>query len=244
MRRGQKGFILAEMALAVVIAGTMLAAILPLVTQARRGQGQTQTRATMELVTRAVAAYAATHHCLPCPAVPGASGAAFGALGTPAGQACGICAGAEGLVPFQALGLPLAAARDGWGVWLTMRVDPALTGDICRDPAPKDATARVRVKDGGMQEAALVLLSHGANGYGAWIAGPKTAAQSATRLGFPAQLAPCANGGDERCNADGDRDFVDADIALGNSRYDDVLSYWGRDILLGYAGAPPCHTAW
>lgn len=125
----RKGFTLVEMALVLTIMGLVIMTVFPALVSARRANEKALTQSNLRSLMLATAAYVQANGCLPCPAVPGGTRTKFGKLGYSSTTiACGDCSAApEGLPPFVALGLPASTAKDGWGHWITMRVDYALT---------------------------------------------------------------------------------------------------------------------
>src|SRR5262249_45504619 len=95
---------------------------------------------------------------------------------------------------------------------------------------------------GGQQQAALLVLSHGANGHGAFT----EAGAIAGRTAFPPSQPACVVGtsGAERCNADGDLIFVAATPSSGTDPFDDRLLYLDRNALVASLGGGACQTSW
>ncbi len=115
------------MAVVIVIMGLVMMTVLPALTAVRSANQSSLTTSNMRSLMLATAAFVQANGCLPCPAIPGGTMGNFGKLGNAAGAGCGTCPRAEGLPPFVALGVPASMAHDGWGHWITMRVDTALT---------------------------------------------------------------------------------------------------------------------
>ena len=132
------GFTLVEMAVVVVIAGIILGALLPAVLDMRRATQLTATQTNLQSLLRVTAAYVQANGCLPCPTP---SGVANGGLGHVRGDVrtsppvCGVCAQPDGIVPFVSLGIDPVVAKDGWGRWITMHIDPLLA----QNPIPSAA---------------------------------------------------------------------------------------------------------
>ncbi len=93
-------------------------------------------------------------------------------------------------------------------------------------------------------EAAALVLSHGANRYGAFnLVNPSVRTQYA----FPSTRPPCSVTtvqGAERCNAEGTRNFFDLPSAEGDDGFDDQLLYLGRNALVSYLGGASCQSTW
>lgn len=229
---GSGGFTLPEMAIVVVISGLLLVTLLPALRATQSAAALSATQSNLQTLLRATAAYVAANGCLPCPTSGGnISGAESGVVSSQLvvdgklmrNTPCGSCDSLDGIPPFVSMGLDAATAKDGWGRWITMHVDPALTnptacsGDektanalgcskndslltgFCRPyprtPAEKKISLRVQLATQGTAFTSVVFLSHGANGFGAYRT-PKRKGVSCsddTRLGFPAN-ASCSGG--------------------------------------------------
>lgn len=126
------GFTLAELAIAMVIIGLLLAsAFIPLSAQVEL-RAIADTQRTMDGIREAIIGFAQANGRLPCPAIPGtATGAVDGTTSEPAGvedtnpypaSATAVCRRALGVVPWSTLGVP---ETDSWGRRFTYRVSPA-----------------------------------------------------------------------------------------------------------------------
>jgi len=140
----KSGFTLVEMAVVLVVIGLIILTVFPALNAVRTSSQRSLTQANLQALMRATAAYVQANGCVPCPMFPTAVGLGFGRVGTATSAAstapaCGTCvdptnggavvaAKLNGIPPYMSLGLPASVARDGWGHWITMRVDPALTG--------------------------------------------------------------------------------------------------------------------
>ncbi|HVY13303.1 MAG TPA: hypothetical protein VHB73_07050, partial [Alphaproteobacteria bacterium] len=105
------------------------------------------------------------------------------------------------------------------------------------------AANRLQVKvQGGTQQAALVILSHGANGRGAFA----EVGGGGKHTAFPASVPACVVGtsGPERCNADDDINFVAAIPGESTDPFDDTLLYFDRNALVASLGGPGCQSTW
>ncbi len=271
----QDAFTLAEISVVLVIIGLLTATLFPALTALRQTMAQSATETRLLALARASAAYSQTRGCLPCPTPATTSGAGFGIVrgdvsSPPA--ACGPCSPAEGLVPYASLGLPQSAAKDGWGRWITMRIDPdlAIPFNVIPPTTPCSAAdvalgtcavpnaaqkglcgakvsiaqnyANVSTQGGGTTKAALVLVSHGLNGYGSFVANPLYATGGVVhRLGVKDGTVPDCATGAEACNASYSMAFIDG--AQG-TKFDDLLLYLSRDALISLLGQPSCQTPW
>ena len=126
--QSRSGFTLVEMAVVMVIIGLVMLTVFPALNAVRAANQVSLTQSNLRSLMLATAAYVQANGCLPCPGNAGASGANFGRMGyVSAAVACGACPTPEGIAPFVTLGIPASTAHDGWGHWITMRVDTALT---------------------------------------------------------------------------------------------------------------------
>ncbi len=297
-RASLAGFTLIEMAVVLVVIGLIILTVFPALQAARTSSQRSMTQTNLQSLMLATAAFAQANGCLPCPTPAATVGAGFGRVrGDTVADACKGCAAAEGIPPFVSLGLPMAAARDGWGRWITMRVDPDLTaetlhavvpptkpvacacaaptggvcaaspagsGCACAPPVggvcaplpngvsqqglcagdtsfPSANRIKVSVPGGAAQDVAVIFVSHGADGYGAYVANATTALgglANGARLSFPAALPACSPGtGFSRCNADNNAQFTDAPLSTGSADpYDDMMIHAGRNALVAMLG--------
>lgn len=282
--RAKRGFTLVEMAFVMVVIGLVMLTVLPALQVARVAAQAEATNANLRSLMTATAAYVQANGCLPCPANPATTGSNFGRVGLSASStACGSCAEAEGIAPFVSLGLPASIAHDGWGHWISMRVDPALTTlqttsgtsvfvppfaactstdvgngvctaaelglsakGFCRSGLATSNRITVATPAGASQQAAVLLVSHGRDGYGSFFAQARNVGNNGERLAFTAIYADCsATAGFARCNADGDLAFIDAPRIAGDSDpYDNVLLYADRNMLAAAFGNGSCQTTW
>lgn len=257
------------MSVVLVIVGILSAMIFPALTAVRQSLAQSVTAANLQTLMRTTAAYAQTRGCLPCPTPATTSGPGFGIVrgdASPLPAACGACSPSEGLVPYASMGLPPSLAKDGWGRWITMRIDsslatptvvppttPCTAADVagglcalqgaaqkglCSTNFPPGDRLNVTTRGGGTAIAAVIFVSHGANGFGAFVANARYASGGMIhRLGVPDKTTPLCSAGPEACNASYSTSFADADQGAD---FDDQLSYLGRDALVAFLGQGSC----
>ncbi len=267
-----KAFTLVEMSLVLIVIGLVILIVFPAMKALRDGTQRQLTHSNLSALSRSIAAFVQANGCLPCPTPASAVGAGFGYVRGANGAACGTCNIEEGIPPFASLGLPAATAKDGWGRWITLRIDPALALNeknivpptspclasdpapctlgasqkgLCRTNIPSTNRISIRTSADMTQPAAFVLVSHGPNGYGAFTT--STIAGGADynhHYNGPAGTCTTTSGY-ERCNADGDLSFADM-MATTNPTdpFDDILVYMDRNALVASLGQGACQTEW
>lgn len=134
--QGCAGFTLAELAVALVIVGLLLAGtLIPLSTQIEV-RNISDTRRTMDGIREAIIGFAQANGRLPCPAdgsiADGISGAGAELYNVSS------CTTAIGVVPWATLGVP---ETDAWGRRFTYRVTPAFADAIGLNTWQSRATA-------------------------------------------------------------------------------------------------------
>jgi prepilin-type N-terminal cleavage/methylation domain-containing protein len=188
----QHGFTLVEMAVVVTIIGLLLAMGLAAATSMLVSSQRSASQERATFVRDALVAYFATNHRLPCPDTgsnvgnTGRDGVEDRTGGGATPDTDSNCAVGMGTVPYVTLGISRTQAMDAYGNFLTYRLDA--TGGWHRSfnfqaatcPASPAANLGVFtspvVADGS---AAAVLISHGANGLGAWNPGPTNTSRNA-----------------------------------------------------------------
>lgn len=271
-QRKNRGFTLIEMSIVLLIVGLVIVITYPALRVTRQSYQIATTQEHLQSLMRATAAFVQSNGCLPCPTKATASTAAFGRVrGDTTASLCGTCSQEEGLVPFVSLGVPASMAKDGWGRWITMRVDRALTTvtgivpptapcttntppcvqgqsrqGLCAASLANSTTyATVNTVGGTGQKAAVVFVSHGANGFGAYGRDLIGDIGEMTHPAFPDGATDCASGNYEQCNADDDEDgiFYQASYSTDPATlFDDVLLYLNRKSLITYLGNAACQS--
>jgi prepilin-type N-terminal cleavage/methylation domain-containing protein len=125
--RNQRGFSLAELAVAFVIIGLLLAGALMPISAQVEVRNIAETRRTMEAVRDAIIGYAQVNGRLPCPANGALAMGATGAGSEQWDSTNNRCTTSLGVVPWGALGVP---ETDAWGRRLTYRVSSAFSDAI------------------------------------------------------------------------------------------------------------------
>ena len=172
------GFSLLELAIVMMILGILGGAGLPLLKARMTHASLIKTRENQAYVLDALAAFVAHHRRFPCPADPKAVGENYGV--EPKERKC-QGQKAEGILPFRTLGISERFAKDGFKRLMTYVVDPNL--------ADKEYENKVHIAPGGRlvvktaqgfpvvapqvgnspDFVALVLISHGESGVGAFV---------------------------------------------------------------------------
>jgi prepilin-type N-terminal cleavage/methylation domain-containing protein len=113
---------------------------------------------------------------------------------------------------------------------------------LCRSGISASGRLNVTLFFGVTQQAAVLVMSHGANKRGAYTARPTS---SNLRMAFPTAVPACSSlQGFERCNADGDINFIaNVNANPENDPFDDRVMYFDRNALVSYLGGPACQTA-
>lgn len=184
MRHG--GFSLVEISIVLVVVATMLAGVLPVITETTKVRDLDATQDRMVAIEEAVQAYYNMNNELPCPSdiTLGVNTGNFGIQaandtcigGTPAANwnSGGNVVG--GGVPTKTLGLPDEFAFDGWGRRIYYHVDPDATVAATFSDT---TTGTIRVNDatGAARSTTGVyaLVSAGRNGHGAFLRAGGTA---------------------------------------------------------------------
>jgi prepilin-type N-terminal cleavage/methylation domain-containing protein len=190
-KRGGLGFTLVEMAVVVTIIGLLLAMGLAAATSMLVSSQRSASQERAMFVKDALVAYFATNHRLPCPDTgsnvgnTGRDGVEDRTVGGATPDTDSNCAVGIGTVPYVTLGISRTQAMDVYGNFLTYRLDDAnawhLTSTFPAATCPVVPTSlgvftSPVVADG---TAAAVLISHGANGLGAWNPGPTNTSRNA-----------------------------------------------------------------
>ncbi len=135
----QAGFTVVEIAIVVIISGLLLAAAVAVLNSVDKRAKNGTTIQRMETIMDAMSAFASRNYRIPCPADPSRPTGGvepFGSEdgGNAAGTAIGVCSFAarttDGIVPFATLQLSEEDVQDGWGNYITYKVN----ADFAADP--------------------------------------------------------------------------------------------------------------
>lgn len=246
----QQGFSLAEVAIAIAVIAIVIGSLVPALLSVRVAEQARTTAQNLQTVMHSIAGFVQSSGYVPCPIHPD------NLLSTSASR--GNCDIAVGVLPYQSLGLPQSFAKDAYGHWLTYAIDLRLANYV---PTPPDtalpvsgvhglcsmtysasSALSVRIENSTtfQNNIAVMVLSHGANGRGAY----KNLSEFDTdRMNLPTPACSASAGG-ERCNADDDTGFVAGLPVQGNDPFDDIFLYLDRNSLVTYLGNQGCSTPW
>lgn len=154
------GFTLLEMSIVLAIAGLLMAGLLPALTGQIELQRRNETHKQLEEIKEALIGYAIINGRLPCPA--------SSAIATDmAGAGISDCSSSTGVLPWATLGVN---ETDAWG----RRFTYAATSSFSSTNFTLASSGNLNVKTASTSASNLasnlpaILLSHGANGYGAY----------------------------------------------------------------------------
>ncbi|HXF47232.1 MAG TPA: hypothetical protein VNK91_14045, partial [Burkholderiaceae bacterium] len=219
---------------ALVVVALVLGGLLSLTAAHSAAQRVRDTERLLEQARQALLGFAAVNGRLPCPAHPNLAATAPGAGLERAPTATGCTGGQVGVLPWATLGLP---ELDAWGRRFTYRVSalhartvmprlPTDYGCTVAPPTPPTRSAfalcspgdnQVRVSAAGaalVADAPAAIVSHGANGFGAFLPGGAT---------MPAGSDP-----DELENRDGDNVAVQRTVT---ATFDDLVVWLPATLL-------------
>lgn len=173
------GFSLIQMSIILAMAAVVMVAMLPGYQNPNNANAISGNK--MNGILNALRAYEVTHGNLPCPADPTmATGNGYYGIAAANSGTTNDCTGstpaaayadatnniAIGMVPVRSLGLSYDYALDGFGRDISYVVDTNATGCWATASLP----GAVTVTDNGINQSTVAaLVSHGADGYGAWL---------------------------------------------------------------------------
>lgn len=214
--RQRRGFTLLEMAVTLAIVSILLGGLLLTLAAQQDVARERETRILMTQARDALYGFAMRSGRLPCPANVGTASTGVERPATASG--CGG-AGVHGVLPWATLGLP---EGDDWSRRFTYSVTPEFARQVV-SPA-KSAFALTDIgsisvtRRGGallINDAPAIIVSHGANGFGA------------RNMGGSA--VPNSPDADEQENSNGDFQFHDD---LKSETYDDLVEWVVPSILM------------
>lgn len=215
-RQIQYGFTLVEMAIVLAIVGLLLGGLLPTISSQVERQRTSETRKQLDEIQQALIGFAIIKGRLPCPA-SGTIATGQSNAGLEQG-ACGTGANG-GVLPWVTLGV---SETDAWGRRFTYRVTPvfATAGAPFQLSASPNLDTGLTTSSSDTSIAAgvpAVVISHGANGLGAYMPTGGTPPTTAT--------------GDELDNVatDNNNHFVSHDFVQNG--FDDIVIWLSPNIL-------------
>lgn len=167
--KNQAGFSLIELSIVLVIVGILLSLSMPVLEGQIERARIKKTKSNMVEIIDTLRSYQKINgKGLPTAADPKASGKSAGMAATKR---------YEGMVPYKTLGISESTARDGYGRPITYAVEPRFTGDIddissvlnANGIAVINGEGNSVIADDPMNGIALVLVSHGETGQGAYL---------------------------------------------------------------------------
>lgn len=220
LRKSVHGFTLIEVAIVVAIMTILLTLGLSLMNAQLSSTAYTATKKRQEAVKDALIAYLGANRRLPCPYVPVAGTEVNGQASAQSGIP--LACPAFGIVPFDTLGLSRDFGEDGWGNFFSYRVytdsppncptgwdwgnencfGEGKDGINPARSAQKISNGTVGTSTTITDKSIAVVISHGANGLGAWAAqgtrnvAPTTCEEAHNAVGatpLPAGCTPVSN---------------------------------------------------
>lgn len=173
------GYTLIELSISIMIIGLLAAAFVTGLGARQEAERQATTRANMELLHTAILGFVRENGALPCPA----SGTVTAASASYGVENCAL-ANLTGVPPVRDLNLPDEMMLDGWRRRFTYRIATGLgtNGDFTN--TSNTGTIIIRnLQDENLTDAtwaaAYVLISHGSNGGGTYLASGSVMAANA-----------------------------------------------------------------
>lgn len=175
------GFSLIEMAIVVAIGATLLTLGLAALNSQSNSAGYSITKKRQDLIKDALIAHLGANKRFPCPYVPTIGSAATGKA-PPQSGAPPACPQSFGTIPFATLGLAREIGEDGWGNLFSYQIYSDAPAPACPGPGRDwgnklcfgaGKIGGLTIKDGAADlssDLVAVVISHGANGLGAWVA--------------------------------------------------------------------------
>lgn len=252
-KSGESGVSLVELSMVLAIISIIISSVMVAGYSQTEAAKKIQTEMKLDTIEKSLVAFMAINRRLPCPAdaakastdalagdenCTGTASVVLGAF--PAGYVSTV-AGAPrntvigGSVPFNALQLPKEFMLDGWGNKFTYAVSKAFTASSVNNTNMGLITLQDATLANRTDQAVLVLISHGVNGYGAW------PSSGVAQKAASANAAEIENGD---LVAGWDAVFVAQEIIPA---FDDIVRYKMKWHLVREAGAtiaePACDTA-
>lgn len=244
--RFSAGFTLVEMAVVVTLIGILMALGLATATSVMESSQRATTKDRQDYVRDAFLAYFTVNHRFPCPdngsnvGNTGRDGVEDRTAGGATPTVTAACTTALGTVPYLTLGIAREKALDAYGNFITYRLDTTRNWHLTATFQSPPGTPRSPCSPAGIiappvlglsvfstpaivqtANAAVVLVSHGSNGRGAWNQG----ANNASRNALPVTTEEQGNTVAAPAAPAGYRSYVYSDAAA--APFDDVVQYFG-----------------
>lgn len=207
--KNKEGFLLLEVAIALTILGTALGLGLPTILSYLTWQKRQTTKEKQERIIYSMAAYAVQNGHTPLPADPYATGETFGRARTEARKDSDRI----GLVPFKTLGLSPEDGKDGFNRYFTYVGGKGKSDTDLTPITIKDDKGNTLLEG---HDIALLLISHGEKGHGAYMG----------TMGHMHQYQSPLMGKDEKQNSDQSLSFVKRPFSKNDKDFFDHQLYW------------------
>ena len=202
--RKQSAFTLVELAIVLVLVGLLVAGGIGVLSSIRTTKGIGETREQLEEVVRALRVFLVRNNRLPCPAIAtlpdtDPNHGVEDCTSTTAITAIGETTNRRGVIPFRTLQLGgTVSPFDGWNQQYTYQVVESATGDGSLSELAWLGNVELQDSDGDAitEDGVVAIVSHGANGNGAFLANGNQAPE------------PPATAVHERANTTNTLDFV------------------------------------
>lgn len=229
------GFTLIELSIVLVIIAIIAGSVLSIGTYQTETAKIEQTQEKLKAVQEALAAYVMINGALPCPADGelAETNASYALADCTAGTQIAAENMYVGVVPARTLELPDEFVLDGWGKRITYAVHEDFTTPANFAAPPSGSFLTVETITAAQQrteQAAYILLSHGHNGYGAWLRNGQAARHNIGLLG----ARESENSHDPTVKLDHDKVFVQSNAS---SAFDDILAFQTKWQIVHLAGA-------
>ena len=225
-KNARNGFTLIELAVVLVIASTLIAGGIMTVVGNRETQRLRNIAEQLQYILKKITDYVDANGFLPCPANPTATFYSS-TFGRGLGSGDGGCTASNivtpgtlgiGALPVYELGISASLTMDAWNNRITYVVDQNLVdtagftandGSINVNNFGRGATTPANITT----TAAVLLVSHGPNGFGAW------------RGRGGARLPTAGAGANELLNTDDNTLFVQS---IPGPNFDDLVSFYEK----------------